>query len=196
MPQPKLRCLRGVRGVSAAASVLAAAVVGFPGDAHAFAEDLCYPQGGGALVNCTPLPAVCRPAGKQTNACKAAIVAVVARRQNTSDGGRSSIHTDVTYLLAQSVGFSATDAYWIRAYDEPTDRGSFTPRDTRSMPVGNGAFTTANITGFVRTDAAVGGPLLHYIAPYNGGRDTPPPGVDGLHPDPTDAAVEPTLANF
>ena len=179
-----------------AAILVVAAIVALPGKAHAFAEDLCYPQGGGALVNCTPLPAVCRPAGKETAACKAAIIAVAARQRNANDGGRSSVHTDVTYLLAQSVGFSATDAYWIAAYDEATDLGSFAPRDSNSMPFGNGAFATAKISGFVRTDAQVGGPLLHVIAPYNGGRDTPPRGVDGLHPDPQNAAVEVTLANF
>src|SRR5262245_52256151 len=182
--------------LSAAAAILVGGIVARPGDAHAFAEDLCYAQGGGPLVSCAPLPDVCRPAGKQTNTCKAAIIAVAARQRNASDGGRSSVHTDVTYLLAQAVGFSATDAYWIAAYDEATDLGWFDPRDNSSMPVGNGAFTTASVTGFVRTDAQVGGPLLHVIAPYNQGLDTPPPGIDGLHPDPDDPATEVTLANF
>ena len=59
----------------------------------------------------------------------------------------------MTYLLAQSVGFSATDAYWIAAYDEAADLGSFAPRDNDSQPFGNGAFDTASVTGFVRTDA-------------------------------------------
>jgi hypothetical protein len=185
-----------VKLASAAAILAAGAIVAHSEDAHAFAEDLCYPQGGGALINCTPLPAACRPAGKQTTACKTAMVALAARRQSASDGGRSSVHTDVTYLLAQSVGFSATDAYWIAAYDEAADLGSFAPRDNDSRPFGNGAFDTASVTGFVRTNAQVGGPLLHVVTPYNGGRDTPPPGVDGLHPDPGDADVEPTLANF
>src|SRR5690349_1282786 len=82
-----------------AAAIGAGAVVGRAGDAHAFAEDLCYAQGGGPLVSCAPLPEVCRPAGTQTVACKAAIIAVAAHQRNASDGGRSSVHTDVTYLL-------------------------------------------------------------------------------------------------
>ncbi|MGH2901561.1 MAG: hypothetical protein ACRDMZ_22995, partial [Solirubrobacteraceae bacterium] len=106
------------------------------------------------------------------------------------------VHTDVTFLLAQAVGFSATDAYWIAAYDESADLGSFEVRDNNSMPFGGGAFATASVSGFVRTTAMTGGPLLHVIAPYNHGLDTPPPGVDGLHPDPHDAATEVTLANF
>jgi len=182
--------------LSAMTIFLVGAIVTRAGNAHAFAEDLCYPQGGGPLVSCAPLPEICRPAGKQTTVCKAAIIAAAARQRNASDGGRSSVHTDVTYLLAQAVGFSATDAYWIAAYDEAADLGWFEPRDNNSMPFGNGAFATASVTGFVRTNAMVGGPLLHVIAPYNHGLDTPPPGIDGLHPDPDDAATEVTLANF
>src|SRR4029078_3331862 len=52
------------------------------------------------------------------------------------------------------------------------------------------------ISGVVRTDRTSGGSLLHVIAPYNHGLDTPVPGIDGLHPDPADAETEVTLANF
>jgi hypothetical protein len=180
---------------TATLTLLAATLAHSP-DAAAFFEDVCYAPGGGPITSCTPLPDVCRPAGTDTPACKAAIIAVNTQRRNASDGGRSSVHTDATFLLAQAVGFSATDAYWIAAYDEATDLGVFAPRDNRSLPVGDGALTTASITGLVRTDRASGGVLLHFIAPYNHGLATPPPGVDGLHPDPTDAATEVTLANF
>src|ERR1043165_4297634 len=169
-----------------AAALLVGAVLARAGDAHAFAEDICYAPDGGPLVSCAPLPEVCRPAGKDTVACKVAIIATAARQRANSSGGRSSVHTDVTFLLAQAVGFSATDAYWIAAYDESADLGSFEVRDNDSMPFGGGAFATANVSGFVRLDARTGGPLLHVIAPYNHGLDTPPPGVDGLHPDPHD----------
>jgi hypothetical protein len=179
-----------------AAAALSAAFLGHAGDAAAFAEDICYAPGGGPIASCVPLPAVCRPAGTATLSCQIATVATAARQRARSDGGRSSVHTDVTFLLAQAVGFSLTQAYWIAAYDEAADLGSFTPRDNNSIPVGDGALTTASITGFVRTNASSGGPLLHVIAPYNGGLTTPPPDVDGLHPDPTDAATEVTLANF
>jgi len=189
--------LPGPRSAAVAAAALAAgAVLVQPRAAHAFAEDLCYAPGGGPLASCGPLPEVCRPAGTDTAACKAALVAVVARQRNASDGGRSSVHTDVAFLLAQAVGFSPTDAYWIAAYDESADLGAFEIRDNDSLAVGGGALATANVSGLVRTDAMSGGVLLHVIAPYNHGLTTPPPAVDGLHPDPTDAATEPTLANF
>jgi hypothetical protein len=184
------------RSTALAAALAAGAILTPARDAAAFAEDLCYAPGGGPLANCGPLPEVCRPAGTDTAACKVALIAVVARQRNASDGGRSSVHTDVTFLLAQAVGFSATDAYWIAAYDESADLGAFEIRDNDSRPVGGGALATASVTGLVRTDAMSGGVLLHVIAPYNHGRATPPPGIDGLHPDPTDAATEVTLANF
>ena len=180
----------------AVAALTAGALLGHAEPADAFVEDLCYAVGGGPLVNCTPLPDLCRPAGKDTAACKLAVIAVAARQRNATDGGRSAVHTDVTYLVAQAVGFSATDAYWIAAYDESADLGGFEPRDNDSRAVGGGSLATANVSGLVRTDARTGGPLIHVIAPYNHGLTTPPPGIDGLHPDPSDAATEVTLANF
>jgi len=176
--------------------LISAAVIGPPRAAHAFAEDVCYAIGGGPVQSCLPLPDVCRPVGTTNVLCKAAMVRAVAQQRNNADGGRSSVHTDVTNLLAQAVGFPATDAYWIAAYDEATDLNSFTPRDNNSMPVGDGGLTTATIDGVVRTDLASGGVLLHFVATYNNGSTTPVPGLDGLHPDPTDASIEVTLANF
>lgn len=188
------RMLRLSSLTTGAAAVLALGVA--PRAAHGFAEDLCYAQGGGPLSNCGPLPPVCLPAGTETTMCKAAILAVVARNRRASDSGRSSVHSDSTYLLAQAVGFSPTDAYWIAAYDEATDLNAFEPRDNHSMPVGGGSLATANISGFTRTNVQAAGFLLHLIAPYNHGSAAPPPGIDGLHPVPTDAQAEPTLASF
>ncbi len=42
-------------------------------------------------------------------------------------GGRSLVHTDSTYIIARKVGFSVRDAYWIAAYSEATDLGTFVP---------------------------------------------------------------------
>jgi hypothetical protein len=191
----RTRHFRLSSAITSAAAVLTT-LAATPRPAHAFAEDLCYAPGGGPVASCAPLPPICQPAGTTSDACKVAILAVFAAGRRNSDGGRSSVHTDSTYLLAQAVGFSATDAYWISAYDEATDLGSFEPRDNASAPVGGGALATASISGVVRTDGTSGGVFLHLIAPYNHGAPTPPPGVNGLHPVPTDANTEPTLANF
>src|SRR4029079_12287327 len=53
-----------------AAAIAAGALLGQPGRADAFVEDLCYAKGGGAITNCTPLPEVCRPAGNDSVVCK------------------------------------------------------------------------------------------------------------------------------
>jgi len=186
--------LQTTRSLPLLAAAAASTLVAGGSRAHAFAEDVCYLAGGGTITSCLPLPDACQPAGTATMACLAAIVAVAAQQANF-DGGRSTIHTDTTFLLAQAAGFSPTDAYWIAAYDEATDLGSFQPRDNQSIPIGGTSLVTADVSGVVRTNFTSGGVLLHFIAPYNGGSATPP-AVNGLAPNPLDAQHEPTLANL
>lgn len=172
------------------ASLLLAAL--HPAAAHAFAEDVCYPQNAdgslGAATSCNPLPAACLPAGTASDACQAAALATFGTSTATMLNGRSTVHVDATHLLAQAVGFSATDAYWIAAYDEATDLGVFAPRDAAGAVVGGAALTTSNIDGFVRTNAGVGGEHYHFSAPRVAG-------TDGLHPEAQDPDVEPILAH-
>lgn len=160
-----------------------------PAVALAFAEDVCYPAqssgAAGAPVTCNPLPAACAPAGVDSAACRAAALVTFAASTATRVDGRSAVHTDATHLLAQAVGFSASDAYWIAAYDEAVDLGVFQPRDFSGQPVGE---ATSNIDGFVRTNAGVGGTFFHFNAPRVGG-------TDGLHPTSQDPHVEPVLAH-
>ncbi len=163
---------------------------------HAFAEDVCFPEDGGAVRNCSVLPAACLPVGTQTVSCRlAAAVAFVTEGARTT-GVRSLVHADVTHLLAQAVGFSPTDAYWIAAYDEVVDYGVFEPTNMVGAPIGDGALRSAVLDGYVRTNIATGGMLLHFVAPYHGGTATPPTNVDGLHPDSDDGKVEVLLAHL
>ena len=74
--------------ITTAAVLLAGAVLTRAGDAHAFAEDICYAPGGGPLVSCAPLPEVCRPAGKATVACKIAIRSL----RSTRSAARTASH--------------------------------------------------------------------------------------------------------
>jgi hypothetical protein len=53
-----------------------------------------------------------------------------------------------------------------------------------------GAYRTAKMDGFNRTGFTVGGAFYHYVPIYNGGSATPPPGIDGLHPDVHAAGTE------
>lgn len=161
------------------------------GQAFAFAEDVCSPGDGGLAEDCASLPPSCplyEPMdGGVSAACMADVVAAFAGQQNPS---RSSVHTDATLVLAEAVGFSPADAYWIAAYDEGTDLGSFAPRDLRNTLLVD-AGTTAQLEGLVRGDFAVGGVLFHFHAPRAADG-----GVDGLHPDVTNASVENTLAHL
>ncbi|HEY4117257.1 MAG TPA: hypothetical protein VGM56_05355, partial [Byssovorax sp.] len=102
--------------------------------ASAFTEDICYPSTGGVVAR-TPLPAACQPAGTATQACKDAAIVSFTQASNQPDA-RSTVHVDAPYIAAQLVGFSPDDAYWIAAYSEATDRGTFEPRDETGALVG------------------------------------------------------------
>src|SRR5436305_15110211 len=94
-----------------------------PTAVHAFLEDLCLPRrkGEGALSWCI------QPNSPKSNANRASV-------QQTLDfatikPGRSMIHADSTYFIAQALGYRADVAYWIAAYDEVTDYGQYIPID-------------------------------------------------------------------
>ena len=174
-------------------AVCAASAVA-PNRAFAFAEDICF-QTGGKPTNCLPVPSECLPIGTTSVACRVAAARLVADGSRAA-GVRSSVHADATQLLAQAVGFSAEDAYWIAAYNEVTDYGTFEATDETGAPYGGGTFKTASLDGFVRTNTTSGGLLFHFGAPYSGGASTPPLGIDGLHPDAADGQTEILLAHL
>jgi hypothetical protein len=142
--------------------------------------------------------------------CQAGVIAKFAllapRLDTVGNFGRSMVHTDATYLLAQAVGFDAESAYWIAAYDEATDVGQFTPRDQNGAlvvdpatcnqspaPLGC-ALLTASLDGVARDNYGSGGTLFHFHAPSSGNEQNPP-GTDGLHPDAGDPQTELELAH-
>lgn len=172
-----------------------AATLSVATSAAAFTEDICYPDDGG-ITECTPLPAVCVPPPNESDACKTAAALEFATTNSTYGDARSTVHVDATYILAQAVGFTATDAYWIAAYSEATDRGSFEPRDEAGNLVGSGTLKTASVPGLQRTDFDTGGVLIHFSAPRNASAPEAVPGIDGLDPDPTDASTEIILAHL
>jgi hypothetical protein len=151
--------------------------------AFGFVEDICFPPGGGAPYNCSPLPAVCQPVGTTSPMCLTAAVAAFAAlgvEGKVVNAERSIMHADCVNLLAQAVGFSTDDANWISSYGEVPDYGQFQPTDMNGQPYGS--YQTAQMNGFQRSNFGVGGGMFHYIALYSGGTAAPPPGVDGLHP--------------
>ncbi|MCP3168150.1 hypothetical protein [Myxococcus qinghaiensis] len=167
----------------------------FSSTSFGFGEDLCYATSGGAPLNCQPLPSGCAP-GDASMACKAAAVNAAATAKGQSNGARSLVHADATFLLAQAVGFDAVSAYWIAAYDQATDLSTFTPRTLNGGAVSDGvARTTKSISGVNRGNFNQGGVLFHFVTPRNGGAMSPDATVDGLHPDTTDVD-EVLLANL
>lgn len=171
--------------------------------ASAFFEDLCYVPGGG-LMQCLPLPANCAPSD-DSQACRAGAVAQAAAVGNQTAGGRSMVHVDATYFLAQAVGFDPEAAHWIAAYDEATDLGRYVPADRDGVPVVDPALcdgsagqpaecadVSALIDGVTRNNMATGGIALHFIAPNNPAGDP----LDGLAPHVDDPFHEVALVNF
>jgi len=171
----------------------------FPTSAQAFTEDICYTLTG--VENCYGAIG-CSP-GKDTPRCT---------REATTDGlrllatpGRSLLHMDGTYFLAQAVGFSAEDAHVIASYDEAADIGVYIPYDRSGNAMvdpdtcgGPSAPTTCklvsrDLSAWTRTSFATGGFHIHMSAPYNPDGDALVTGVDGQHPDPTDPVHEASM---
>lgn len=178
----------------AAGIVAGGAVICGPSDvAGAFAEDICYSKAGVPATNCASLPPGCTLQEPTTAACRADAATRVAVSGARPGSGRSLIHSDATYIMAHAIGFSTEDAYWIAAYDEATDLGSFAPTNIDGTPAPNAAaLTTADVGGLVRTNFATGGLLYHFVAPMKDSSNQQP---DGLHPDVDDAKHEVMLAH-
>jgi hypothetical protein len=175
-------------------TLLVCLAVATPG--RAFLEDLCLPrQSGGTLTWCIrPCPA-----GNDVNTtCPVQTADFV-----TIQPGRSMVHMDSTFFIAQSLGFRADVAYWIAAYNEVTDYSQYVPIDqcgkqaANSVTIANGMtqqtsantgqnYITAFYNGFQRTNPNTDGPLDHYVVSYSpNGQGTDvhgPQGVSGLYP--------------
>lgn len=208
MPQPSASTRRGrfpriaggvIARVSAAALaasvVVGGVVIAGPADtAEAFAEDVCYSKIGISATNCASLPRICSLNEPTTPACRADALARVGAGGARPGTGRSLVHSDSTYIMARAIGFSVDDAYWIAAYDEAADLGSFTPSNVDGTPAPNAsALTTSDVGGLVRTSFSTGGLLFHFLAPIKGDSNLQP---DGLHPDVHDAKHEVMIAHL
>ena len=176
--------------------------------ADAFFEDLCLPrrQADGTLSWC--LQPKC-PAGSNPNRACPQQVADAA----TVQPGRSMIHHDATYFIAQALGYRPDVAYWIAAYNEVTDYGDYAPIDQcgvqDSASNSGGQYITASYNGFRRTNTSTDGPLDHYVVNFSpNGEGTDVHGAMGVqslyplyyprpgYPVRIDDTYQKTLANF
>ncbi len=136
-----------------------------PRPARAFLEDLCTRNG--KLQACIkPFSACKEQKGLPNRACPAQVIdfAVIPP-------GRSMVHADSTYFIAQALGYRADVAYWITAYNEVEDYAQYAPIDQcggQATATNTGsAYITAAFNGFQRTNAATGGPLYHYVVNFS-----------------------------
>jgi hypothetical protein len=181
--------IRSMRGALCASAVVVAALLASlrPGTSYAFAEDVCPASGGGwaqcSLQACTPgseaLPC-------ETIAMLTTAVAQFARRG--TGGARSTVHFDATYYLAQAVGFSPRDAYFVAAYDQATDTGSYVHRGEDGVLAGEATLDTQTIGGMDRNNFSGGGVFFHFMAPREGVTT-----ADGLAPHLDAVDEEPLL---
>jgi len=185
-----------VRQLLVSLCVLVTAMVAAP--AHAFLEDLCLPrqQGGPALSWC--LNPTCAQTPPPNRACPQQIFEF-----GTIKPGRSMIHADSTYFIAQALGYRADVAYWIAAYNEVADYTQYVPIDQcgvqaanvnsiangNTLPIGStkpkpnsGAdYITARFNGFRRTNLQTDGPLDHYVVSFSpNGQGTDVHGAAGV----------------
>src|SRR5215217_5471567 len=51
--------------------------------------------------------------------------------------GRSMVHAESTFFIAQALGYRSDVAYWIAAYNEVTDYGQYVPIDQCGVQAAN-----------------------------------------------------------
>ena len=162
--------------------------------AAAFLEDLCLPRpgsGGEALASC--VRPTCPGPDDPNRACPAQLLDFATVRP-----GRSMIHMDSTYFLAQALGYRADVAYWIAAYNEVADYTQYVPIDQcgvqaanedaiaadttqQTAPNSGAGYITARFNGFQRTNVNTDGPLDHYIVSFSpNGEGTDVHGAGGV----------------
>jgi hypothetical protein len=135
---------------------------------------------------------------------------------NSVIGGRSLVHSDATYLMAQLLGFSPWEAYQIMMYAEATDQGDYEAfnqdgyallsEDEVSECRGNWgsdmdpkcSLITPDVTGLYKFNQTTGGMWLHLQPRYTPSSEARPeityPIMDYLSDD--ISATEPILANL
>jgi hypothetical protein len=179
--------------IRAGTLIIAVVAIFTAAQAHAFLEDLCLPRkaSDGKLSWC--LSPNCAVPTQPNRACPQQVIDFA-----TIQPGRSMIHADSTYFIAQALGYRADVAYWIAAYNEVTDYAQYVPIDQcgvqaanlnaiqgqktlQSAPNSGRDYITANFNGFQRTNVATDGPLDHYVVPFSpNGEGTDVHGAGGV----------------
>lgn len=156
---------------------------GLAAPAFSYFEDLCVTKDH-KIKACIQPPAGCKLTPSASSVCLAQI-AQAARKMIQQLPGRSMVHADATYFLAQALGYRSDAAYWIAAYNEVADLTRYAPIDQcgRQASESNSGkrYITAQFNGFQRTNAKLDGPLYHYVLPFSpNGSGTDAHGAGGV----------------
>lgn len=192
--------------------------------AHSFGVDVCYnaPSSGLALIrNCIGVEEACRtsnlgPAQEVDCRVEAFTDSLSGLSgSNSIIAGRSLVHSDSTYLMAQLLGYTPWQAYQIMIYNEATDQSEYTPFDQKGrqmlddnaidqcrMNWGPGMpqqclATTKVMNGIYKFNNEAGGMLLHLHARFSADGDEPPRiGLPADYFSPANAPYEPLINNL
>lgn len=192
--------------------------------AHSFGVDVCYnaPSSGLALIrNCIGVDEKCRtsnltPAQEVYCRNEALTDSLSGLSGNNSIiFGRSLVHSDSTYMMAQIIGYTPWDAYQTMIYNEATDQSEYRPFDQTGRQMLDDStinqcrsawgpemarhclLTTKLVNGVYKFNNESGGMLLHLHARFSPDGTAPPAiGLPGNYFSAENAPYEPLLNNL
>lgn len=181
--------------------VLLGIVLNAQSSVYAFGQDVCFEPISGTtvnkIVNCIGVGELCRTSHLTPilqGLCRLAATgdSLSGLNGSTVVGGRSLVHTDATYVMAQLIGYTPWQAYQMAIYSEATDQSYYTPFDQNGNPLLSSdtiascqeqwgsamdnacLLTTPQVNGLSRFDADSGGMWLHLHARYSVDGQMPP----------------------
>jgi len=170
---------------------------------YAFGVDVCFnspTSGEPPIRNCLNVDQSCRTSNLSvTEELTCRVKALSDGLSGLADGnaiigGRSLLHSDSTYFMAQMMGFSAWQAYQMMIYSEATDQAEYTAFDQKGSEILTSTQTTQcrahwgpdaprecliltpEVQGISKFNYATGGMLLHLHARFSP-HGEPPPGL-------------------
>ena len=192
--------------------------------AHSFGQDVCYYSPGSGLApirNCIGVEEECRTSNlppAQAVTCRAEALSDSVSGLNGSNGviaGRSLVHSDSTYFMAQLMGYTPWESYQIAIYNEATDQSFYLPFNQQGQQILSdnaidqcrAAWGTAmsrqcliitkEMNGISRLNSQSGGMLLHLHARFSPNGNAPPAiGLPANYFSPANAPYEPLLTNL
>lgn len=168
---------------------------------YGFGVDVCFSSpntGKSTIRNCLNTKKSCRTShldSKKAIGCRLrALYDGVSGLSgaNAIIGGRSLVHSDSTYLMAQLIGFSAWQAYQMMIYSEATDQAKYTAFNEKGEQIltdaeseqcranwnqdapHNCLILTPELNGIYKFNFDTGGMLLHLHARYSTQNKLPP----------------------